>query len=66
MYISLAMVVFFVIAIFIAGLMVGCVLVAGKETEPGKTPTKVIRISEDIESSIVHPNVPEWKKTVEN
>jgi hypothetical protein len=66
MYLSIGLVAFFAIAIFLAGVMIGCILVAGKETDQEKRTTKVIRISEDIESSMIYPNIPDWKKTVEN
>lgn len=60
MTISIGCAVFFVFAIFIAGMMFMAILLAGAEKR-NSPPAKIIRISEDIEGSIVEPNFPGWK-----
>jgi hypothetical protein len=66
MTISIGCAIFFIFAIYAAGMMTMAVLLAGKEVKEDKPPTKVIRISEDIDDSIIHTNVPDWKKAIEN
>lgn len=62
MYLSVGCIVFFIFALFGGGMMLMAILLAGAEKED-KHPTKVIRISDDIEGSIVEPNVPGGKES---
>jgi hypothetical protein len=68
MYISTGCAAFFVFAVYGAGMMTMAILLAGKEPEPKlkEEPTKVIPIAEDIEGSLIYPNVPDWKKANAN
>lgn len=61
MTISIGCAVFFVCLVFVMGMIAMAIILAEKEPEEESSPTKVIRISEDIEGSIVEPNIPGWK-----
>jgi len=59
---------------FLCGFGIGGFLIAwwyGRESQKyeetiPKEETKIIRISDDIERSIIDPNVPDWKKAENN